>query len=147
MSTTVQPGISEVQAYARSLPEIYRSLLLGFREACPDRKYKEAILESTLRNYVKNSSYQLRTVGGVTDEQIDEAIRQLAYHEFVVRHQLMPENSIRADVNQFVWSLYGAKFLIAPTELGEQILEAITGSPTPKPIVPQLPIPTWMTNK
>jgi hypothetical protein len=114
----------------------------AFREASPDRKFGEAMLESTLRSYVKNKS-------GVTDEQLTEAIRQLISHEFVTRRQLAYEppfsipSSPLSPLGSFQY-VYGMHYLVAPTQLGENLLEAITGTPTPIPVVPQLPMPSWV---
>ena len=141
MSSSITPSYSQILAYASSLPPIYRSVMQAFREASPDRKFGEAMLESTLRSYVKNNS-------GVTDEQLTEAIRQLLSHEFVTRRQLTNDSpfSIPTSVGPLMSFpyFYGMHYLVAPTQLGEKLIEAITGTTTPIPVVPQLPMPTWV---
>ncbi len=140
MSSSITPSYSQLLTYASSLPPIYRSVMQAFRQASPDRKFGEAMLESSLRSYVKNTS-------GVTDEQLTEAIRQLISHEFVTRRQLANDSplSILSSVNPLGFQyVYGMHYLVAPTQLGEKLIEAITGTPTPIPVVPQLPTPSWV---
>ena len=140
MTSLITPNFSQLLAYASSLPPIYRSVMQAFRLASPERKFGEAMLESSLRSFVKNTN-------GVTDEQLTEAIRQLISHEFVTRRQLTN------DVPGLVFSsitppgfhyVYGMHYLVAPTQLGEKLIEAITGTSTPVPVVPQLPMPSWV---
>ena len=140
MSSLIRPSYSQLLTYASSLPPIYRSVMQAFRQASPDRKFGEAMLESSLRSYVKNTSR-------ATDEQLTEAIRQLISHEFVTRRQLAHDSSfsILSSVNPLEFQyVYGMHYLVAPTQLGEQLIEAITGTPTPIPVVPQLPMPSWV---
>lgn len=140
MSSSITPSDSQLRAYASGLPPIYKSVMQAFRDASPERRFGEAMLESSLRSYVKNT-------GGVTDEQLTEAIRQLISHEFVTRRQLTTDSwlSMLPSVNPLEFKyVYGMHYLVAPTQLGEKLIEAITGTPTPIPVVPQLPMPSWV---
>ncbi len=156
---TVLPLQSDIFQYSQTIPPIYKAIMLGFRQSSPERKYGEAVLESSLRNYLKYparqiSTYQSPLPTSVTDVELTEAIRQLIVQEFVVRRQLqnqasytfphIPSDSLAGNSLDYQ---YGQHYLLAPTQLGEMLIEALTGTKTPDPVVPQLPIPSWAVLK
>ena len=162
--STVLPLQSDIFQYSQTIPPIYRAIVLGFRQTSPERKYCEPVLESSLRNYVKFparqisthqiSTHQIPLPNSVTDVELTEAIRQLIAQEFVVRRQLQDQVNnlfphIRNDAlaGSCLDYQYGQHYLLAPTQLGEMLIEAITGTKTPDPVVPQLPIPSWAVLK
>lgn len=156
---TVLPLQSEIHQYSQSIPPIYRAIMLGFRQSAPERKYCEAVLESSLRNYVKFPTRPGPLSTSVTDVELTEAIRQLIAQEFVVRRQFQSQADnafllhsslqyLRNESNDGVQEYqYGQHYLLAPTRIGEMLIEAITGTRTPDPVVPQLPIPSWAVLK
>lgn len=155
--STVLPLQSDIFQYSQTIPPIYKAIMLGFRQTSPERKYCEAVLESSLRNYVKFPARQISTQqiplpNSVTDVELTEAIRQLIAREFVVRRQLQGQaNNVLQYIDALAGSCldyqYGQHYLLAPTQLGEMLIEAITGTKTPDPVVPQLPIPSWAVLK
>ena len=155
MTTTI-PLQSDIFLYSLSIPPIYTAIMLGFRQSSPERKYCEAVLESSLRNYVKFPTRQtlLPLPISLTDIELTEAIRQLIAQEFVVRRQLTQQGSAVLTSNSFSSTSgssldfqYGQHYLLAPTPIGEMLIEGITGTRTPDPVVPQLPIPSWAAPK
>ena len=107
----------QLESYARNLPAIYREILAAFPEIEPCRKAGDGLAFQTLAMHFANTSIRW----GFGDVQA--ACEQLKQHRF-----LEIKNGIFAH----------------PTDLGEQLIAAVTGKPpASKRGIPSLPAITW----
>ena len=111
------PTEAEVIEYAKKLPEIYRDIMAAYSEIEPGRKAGYGLAFQTLAMHFIN------TRRGWALGEVQEACKQLAGTGF-----LEIKNGIFAH----------------PTELGEQLIAAVTGKPPASRVnVPQLPKQPW----
>lgn len=111
------PSDAEMAEYAKSLPPIYRDIMGAFLEIEPGRKAGYGLAFQTL------AAHFINTHRGHSFGEVRDACMRLAGNGFVEI-----KNGIFAH----------------PTELGEQLIAAVTGrSAATHSVVPQLPTPTW----
>jgi len=110
------PTTVELKAYADALPPIYRDILAAFPEIEPGRKAGYGLAFQTLAMHFANR----RIPHGFGEVQ--EACRRLAEKGFFdIRNEIFAH----------------------PTDLGEQLISAISGRRAPAARLPDLPQPTW----
>jgi hypothetical protein len=110
------PTDKELREYASRLPDIYRDILAAFPEVEPRRKKGYGLAFQTLAAHFAN-----RRIEHGLDEVL-EACRQLAEMGFIeIRNEIFAH----------------------PTDLGEELIAAITGKRAAAGNVPVLPSPTW----
>ena len=111
------PSDSELTAYAKSLPPIYRDILAAFPEIEPGRKAGYGLAFQTLALHFAN------TRRGYSLGEVQEACKQLADSGFVeIKNRIF----------------------VHPTDVGEQLIAVVTGGPRASTsLVPELPIRTW----
>ena len=113
------PTPEELKSYAGQLPPIYRDIVVAFHEAAgPYRKYGEGMSVNVLGVHLSNEG-KTYTLG-----EILAALEQLEESGFFT-----------VDSRDLV--------LASPTPLGEELIEAFTGSKAPRVTVPPLPKPPW----
>lgn len=112
-----EPTDEQLREYAAKLPQIYRDIFAIFDEAAPERHRREALTTGTVvGEMLANTVF--------TASEIDEALELLVERDFLTRgHKSLPS--------------------LAPTELGERLLTAVTGHESQKRRAPPLPQPTW----
>ena len=111
------PSHAEMAAYAKTLPPIYRDVMAAFPAIEPSRKAGYGLAFQTLAVHFTNTGC------GYNFGDVQNACGRLADRGF-----FEIRNGIFAH----------------PTELGEQLIAAITGKPSaPVASVPELPAPTW----
>ena len=96
------PSDAEIAAYASNLPPIYRAILAAFPEIEPGRKAGYGLAFQTLAVHFANSRR------GFSFGEVQEACKRLAESGFV-------------EIKN--------KIFAHPTDLGEQLIAAVTGSP------------------
>jgi hypothetical protein len=111
------PNDTEMAAFAKNLPPIYRDIIAAFPEIEPGRKAGYGMAFQTLAVHFAN------TRRGYRFAEIEEACKQLAESGFIeIKHDIFAH----------------------PTELGERLIAILTsGEPAPKLAVPRLPAHTW----
>ena len=111
------PSAAQIEAYAKGLPEIYREILAAFPAIDPGRKAGYGVAFQTLAVNFWN------TGRGYSLGEVQEACKQLESSGFIEI-----KNGIFAH----------------PTELGEQLIAAVTGKPVASHLgIPHLPTRTW----
>jgi len=118
------PSATELGAYVKKLPPIYRDILKAFPEIEPGRKAGQGLAFQTLTVHL-NGSGMIKGIrrNRYSFEEVQEACRRLAEMGFIeIRNEIFAH----------------------PTELGEKLIAAATGKePAPQMSVPELPRPTW----
>jgi hypothetical protein len=111
------PSDAQMREYAKSLPGIYRDIMAAFPAVEPGRKAGYGLAFQTLAVHFAN------TRQGWSLEDVRAACTQLAETGFVeIRNEIFAH----------------------PTELGEQLIAAVTGKPQAShSSVPRLPARTW----
>ena len=110
------PTDAELKQYADQLPPIYRNILAAFPEVEPRRHAGYGLAFQTLAMYFANRKLE-HGFG-----EVQEACRRLAALGF-----FEIRNGIFAH----------------PTDLGEQLIAAVSGKRTAGIGLPELPQPTW----
>jgi hypothetical protein len=116
-ATATMPTPDQIKAYAESLPDIYRQVLTALHTADPDRRYGDGVV-----------SYQLW-------QQLTAVRSQYARRDYEFALQELEQSG-------FVRHLEDIPFWQV-TELGEELLAAVTGRRAKKVVVPALPKPNW----
>ena len=108
---------SEINSYAKALPDIYREILAAFPAIEPGRKAGYGLAFQTLAIYFANHS---RPFGF---EDVRAACCQLADRGFIeIKNEIFAH----------------------PTQLGEELIAAVTSSPIASTAhIPALPNRTW----
>lgn len=111
------PNESEMIAYAKSLPVIYRDIMAAYPVIEPSRKAGYGLAFQTLAMHFVNTRRE-HSLGDV-----QEACQRLAEEGFIeIKNEIFAH----------------------PTDLGEQLIAAVTSRPrAPKAGIPQLPPRTW----
>lgn len=110
------PTDAELKAYAVKLPAIYRDILAAFPEVEPGRKAGYGLAFQTLAIH-----FATHRVGHALGE-VERACRRLADSGFIdIRNEIFAH----------------------PTDLGEQLIAAVSGIRAPVENLPELPVPTW----
>jgi hypothetical protein len=106
-----------MKEYARNLPPVYRDIMAAFPAIEPGRKERYSLAFQTLAVHFAN------TRRGYGLEEIQEACKRLADSGFIeIKNEIFAH----------------------PTDLGEQLIAAVTGGPRAlKLVVPELPTRTW----
>jgi hypothetical protein len=111
------PSDTEMAAYAKTLPAIYRDIMAAFPTVEPGRKAGYGLAFHTLAVHFVNTrlSYSLGDV--------QQACARLAEAGFIeIKNEIFAH----------------------PTDLGEQLIAAVTGKPrAANPSLPELPARTW----
>jgi hypothetical protein len=111
------PNDAEMRTYATSLPPVYRDIMTAFPEIEPGRKAGYGLAFQTLAAHFTNTGRPY----GLGD--VREACMKLAENGFFeIRHGIFAH----------------------PTELGEQLIAAVTGRPAAiESRLPPLPAHNW----
>jgi hypothetical protein len=111
------PSDAEMAAFAKALPPVYRDIMAAFPAIEPGRKAGYGLAFQTLTMHFAN------TRRGYALGEVQEACKQLADRGFIeIKHGIFAH----------------------PTDLGEQLIAAITGGARASHLViPQLPLQTW----
>jgi len=111
------PTDDKMREYAERLPPIYRHIMAAFPEIEPGRKAGYGLAFQTLTAHFFNTRRQYGF------EEVRQACTLLAQNGFL---------EIRKEI------------FAHPTDLGEQLIAAVTDKPTASPaMVPELPARTW----
>jgi len=114
----VIPAPEELAAYAAQLPAIYRQVLAAFQDAQPGRWAGEDVAAVTIQKHILNTGTRYDA------DAVIDACRELEAGGFL-------EETTRTYES------------FAPTPVGEALIGAVTGHPTPARSIPPLPKPTW----
>jgi hypothetical protein len=111
------PSDAEMAAYAQGIPSIYREIMGAFAAIEPGRKAGYGLAFQTLAMHFANTSRKWSLI------EVQEACKQLADSGFVeIKNRIF----------------------VHPTDLGEQLIAAITGQPRASQLaIPELPARTW----
>jgi hypothetical protein len=111
------PSDAEMTVYAKSLPPIYRDIMAAFPAIEPGRKAGYGLAFQTLAMHFANTRRE-HSLGDV-----QQACKRLADGGFIeIKNEIFAH----------------------PTELGEQLIAAVTGKPRASSSgLPQLPARTW----
>ncbi len=136
------PSGEQLQDYAAKMPRVYRDLLVAIREIDPDRCQGEGVFESSLRNHYSNKvNHQNGTTTSTSTTPAtsgnDRQIVRLVDDEFAMLVDRLVDKGFLEDPVQTPFSR------IVPTKLGEALIEVLTGRPTRKIEVPELPPINW----
>jgi hypothetical protein len=116
-ATATMPTPEQLKAYADSLPDIYRQVLKALHAADPDRRYGDKVIPHLLWQ-------QLATVRSeYVHREYQFALEELAQSGFLV-YEDEPD----------WWRV---------TDVGEELLTAVTGKRAKTVVVPPLPKPNW----
>lgn len=113
------PTPEQIREYVNQLPPIYRDILAAFPEIAPDRSAGDGFSTSLLLVYLggRGRSYSTEEVMAAVERLEDRGFLQIEERDLIV---------------------------ITPTPIGEDLIATITGkSPRKRPLVPELPKPTW----
>lgn len=147
------PTIDQLKAYAERMPAVYRDIIMAIRGADPYRRVNEGVLYHAVLNtmrgragaggsghgsggyeyYYSPEEIERRRIddpdrirgNNITDAEFDLALDRLAELGFIQDPDSTPFGSV------------------VPTELGEHLIAAVTGAPTFKVPLPDLPKPNW----
>lgn len=132
-ATATMPTPEQLRAYADQMPAVYRDILIAVPLAAPGRRVGEGVSARTVKEYLRVSPLRVRipSVGpevradDITAVEFDDALDRLAEAGFLIDPNDTP---------------YGA---VVPTELGEQLIAAVSGIPLQRIPLPDLPTPNW----
>jgi hypothetical protein len=139
--TATVPTDEQLKEYAAQLPDLYKDILAAYQYADPNRERGVGVFEGTLRNFLWNELMRSGRDGidpgqkrrypfsPALDEFGDEG-----FSEAVSR--LIAEGFIEPRGPNGIGSLI-------PTEVGERLIEIVSGRPVPRKVFPDLPKPRW----
>ena len=114
-SKTSRPSLQKIKAYAVDLPEIYRKVLTFIANSDPDRIRCELFSLGVIRSQ--------RTMHDPSDRELMTCLYELQDAGFLILEPRV--NSLEL------------------TEIGEDLLEAVTGHQAKTVVIPKLPKPKW----
>lgn len=151
--TATLPTPEQLRAYADQMPAVYRDIFIAIRGADPYRRVGEGVLHGSVLNVMRgrmSGSGSGSGSGGyhphyspdeITRRRVDDPNRvrgnNITDGEFDVALDRLAELGFIQDPDS---TPYGS---VVPTELGEQLIAAVTGAPTFKVALPDLPKPNW----
>lgn len=112
------PPPEVLAAYAADLPPIYRQILGAYQTAQHGRLAGESLAVATIQMHLRNLGHRYEF------ESVLNACMELFANGFL-------DNTTRAYES------------FAPTPVGEALVAAVTGRPTPARVIPRLPAPPW----
>lgn len=117
-TTKTEPTDEQLREYATKLPEVYKHVLYAFPRLQSPRRHGDALSLESIDRYL-TQAYDVYREGDT-----EEAVDQLVAGRFLER----------LDMPLLVY---------APTDLGERLINAVTGVSSAPKRVPKLPEPTW----
>jgi hypothetical protein len=127
-----EPTDEQLKQYAEKLPKIYKYILEAFAKASEERRAGEPLPFSVIRQWVMLKDSYYRT------GEVHEAILKLK-DRGLLKDYIDPEQPYEIpDDAETSWLED-----LAPTDLGERLITALTGFDPKRSIVPELPELVW----
>jgi hypothetical protein len=141
-SVKSMPSGEQLKEYAAKMPPVYRDLLVAIREIDPYRCQGEGVFESSLRNKYFNKVNHLdgtttSTTTTPPTSGIEDRNARVVDDEFALLIDKLVDRGFLEDPIDTPFAR------IVPTKLGEALIEELTGRPTPRIEVPELPPINW----
>ncbi len=114
-----EPTDEQLLYYAVELPQIYRDILTAFPATDPSRRRGDAIGVERIQQALPGTKSDPKRP---SLRDVKEAISNLRFEE------ILEETGFEG---------------VYPTELGERLIEKLTGVKAAVRVVPPLPVPTW----